>query len=186
MLSRKLLRAVVGHTSALMALPPTGFGHIVRWIEGPLIEQRLWPPSLVRVVGGPWCGLAQPIGLEVVLPLRLSPRCTKAAGASDSQCPRCCMFLAQKGSDDEPTLDLRASAKVKSDSTASTIGYVVTNDQIERLSEPGRPDQETPRQEQVGRFRVVRVLGQGGRHGLSSIRSASGSRGGAQGPALRR
>jgi hypothetical protein len=32
-------------------------------------EQRLWPSSLVRVVGGPWCWLARPIGLEVVLPI---------------------------------------------------------------------------------------------------------------------
>ena len=90
----------------------------------------------------------------------LSPA-EQPAGASDSQCPRCRTVLAQKGSDDGPTLDLRASARVESVSTASTIPYGVTNEQVERLPEPGCPNRETPRQEHVGRFRVVRVLGQG-------------------------
>ena len=31
----------------------------------------------LSLVGDPWCGLAQPIGLEVVLPMRLSPRYPK-------------------------------------------------------------------------------------------------------------
>src|SRR4051794_21278384 len=57
--------ASVRPTAARHAVGPISCGHIDLWIERPLLEQRLWPPSLVRVVGGPWCGLAQPIGLEV-------------------------------------------------------------------------------------------------------------------------
>jgi WD40 repeat protein len=68
------------------------------------------------------------------------------------------LFIAPEGSEDKSTLDLRASARVESD---STIAYVGTKDQNEWHSEPGRPHIETPRQDQVGRFRVVRVLGQG-------------------------